>query len=307
MGDVVVNLATIIIPGVPGTTPMDTVTHKSLPHNYSVLFFPSLRQAIPSSHTSFATLTEFSLGVPSFTAALDILQHSRFPSIRSLTCNIHTPDAPTLSQASALLIAVVDACNAETLSSLAIGYCSEDPNEYPDQMMAYLRSEALRPLLRFSAMSSLRLLGRWSWDLDDDLIGDMARAWPELRKLHLDPDGYLSSVHRVTYRCLELVATHCPNLEAFGSVINTASSTDIDSDQLAGSGPQNTTLRRLHFGDSLIESEHVEPMAAYLTRLFPSLESITTLAPRWRSPDEVDDMERWSAVAKKMSVKYISD
>ncbi|KAJ3492160.1 hypothetical protein NLI96_g173 [Meripilus lineatus] len=55
-----------------------------------------------------------------------------------------------------------------------------------------IRVESLRPLLKFCNMKTFTLVGRWSFELNEEFLMEVHSSWPLLEKFYLAPDWILS-------------------------------------------------------------------------------------------------------------------
>ncbi|KAH8101432.1 hypothetical protein BXZ70DRAFT_1064014 [Cristinia sonorae] len=194
--------------------------------------------------TTCPLLKEIHVQTPTIHTATLIFQRTMFPSLQTLSLTFDTSH-----------ISIENTYNANP-----VDFARAD----------YIRGDALRPLLRFG-LTSFHLGGRWSWDLDDAILAEMAQAWPRISLLSLDTSRYWKEPRGITLRGLESLLRQCPELEEFCAVIDSTPPATISPDV-----SPNGLMTRLDFGYSPIERDHIGAVAELLFRWFPNILLIET-------------------------------
>ena len=258
----------------------------------------------PGSESTFivASLTSLHVRVPTYVVFDDILKACTFPSLESLSATFYFSKPPGHDDMSALVDAIVRSCSPDKLQSLRLLSLSGTNGS---ERVDYVRPDALRPLCRFSRMRHFQLRTRWYWNLDDTCLLDIARAWPELRELELDPVGFWYRPARVTLSGLVPLAVHCPQLESFGILLGESTAPDTHG---TSSCAPNTMLRHLSIGHATIEDHQCTSVATFLSQLFPNLQHVDYPSGSFPHPFHSDGAEaprtyreRWRRVSDQVA------
>ncbi|THH31656.1 hypothetical protein EUX98_g2540 [Antrodiella citrinella] len=259
-----------------------------------------------STRRVFSDLTFLDIRTPEIAYATMLLHDSLHPQLRHLQYLSQAERQASHALATSLFEAIADSCSPAVLTDL--DFFIENLEELSEEHLIFdpIRSSALRPLLRFTRLTTFSLDLFWSWDLDNSLIQEMAHAWPQLKVLRLDPNFYGPPAEsRITLRGLEPLAMHCPHLQVFGATID---ATTLPADGPlpiinTGQAPQSP-LTSLLVGDSKIQS--FLRVARYLSRLFPALQRIQTydLLNVWEGMEEEVEFagELWREVVTLVQV-----
>ncbi|KAF7351887.1 hypothetical protein MVEN_01150400 [Mycena venus] len=220
------------------------------------------------------------------------LNSSRFPEMEDIcvTFNNNTL-AKTISD---FFLALAASCSP---TSLALIRVDQGPNDFydsgPNEMDPYVISaNSLQILSHFRNLESFRLTTPTGLDADDDSVGDLARSWPHLRDLSLKA-VYPPTHQRTTLRCLDTLASHCPDLSQL--------TISLDARQIPSiTGVRQTSLERLEVRYSQISS--AQPVAAYLSALFPRLKMVqVSMEALDYYPDEEPIEYAWDCVSRYLS------
>ncbi|KAF8183819.1 hypothetical protein K438DRAFT_2020555 [Mycena galopus ATCC 62051] len=166
-----------------------------------------------------------------------------------------------------------------------------------DDRDAYIiGGEILRPLFSFRNLVDLALLHPVGVDLDDDLVREMARAWPHIESLHLPPKRSHLIAARITLKGMHALAEHCPRLHTLHLVFD---ATVVP--KIKGKTKKNVcqrSLERLHVAYSHIGKPR--PVGKFLSAIFPHLDTITTscqgLSQNTADAEAVASHKRWKKV-----------
>ncbi|KAJ7798876.1 hypothetical protein B0H14DRAFT_2388426, partial [Mycena olivaceomarginata] len=145
----------------------------------------------------------------------------------------------------------------------------------------------LRPLLAFLHLTSVTLCAPAGFDLNDATVGDMARAWPRIKSLHLYASDYAHILSNVTLGALVLLARHCPELSGLSLTLDaTAPVPDLET--------ENKRLRQWRLdslGVSLSPIAAPLAVAVFLSSVFPEL--------KWVRGDDMQ-YKSWAEVGKAL-------
>lgn len=200
----------------------------------------------------------------------------QFPSLEvfQMTLGPETPLFPVLN-------ALRNRCTPDTLHTVDVTGQPEDEIDFAD----------IRPLLSFRGLQYVDLFVVPV--MDDHALGEMASAWPQLKRLML---GGLRSdtVPKITLSGLIPLVKHCPKLESL-SISLDARNPPFSQDQTPGSGVSNPILHSAHFFRSPIDQCY--KVAAFLSGIFPNLKSV-----RADFVEEDGGSDDWKAVNQAIEV-----
>ncbi|KAI0647925.1 hypothetical protein C8Q79DRAFT_539898 [Trametes meyenii] len=146
---------------------------------------------------------------------------------------------------------------------------------------AVVRGDHLRPLLDFRKLKLFNLELQFRYALDDALLCDMARAWPEIELLYLAYDEGFFHETLPSVRALPPFAVHCPRLRNLGvrfdarywETLGRAAPNDRNVlEDIYGELTRRSStsaLETLYVGTSPISLP--DDVAAFLARTFPEL------------------------------------
>lgn len=266
-------------------------------HRTSDAFSPPERVTFPA--LLFITLhSDINIGISA-------LQLSKFPSLRSLNWIILGDKAASHSEVAAVFNAISDACDSTAFTELHLRHPGPDDSdlvEEPFQWADTIYSTVFQPLFRLTSMRRFHISTPWTWDLDDALVRDLAKAWPDINYLHLSPSTYWSPTPRITFRSLELLATRCPKLTSFGAVIDSTLPIPADDPalipELASDGDWQYELTDLSLGHTKPQGNLVA-IAAYLSGMFPNLQIESHYpAQEFESEETMEHRAAWEEVSR---------
>ncbi|KAF8173840.1 hypothetical protein K438DRAFT_1850115 [Mycena galopus ATCC 62051] len=168
-----------------------------------------------------------------------------------------------------------------------------------------LSSAALRPLLTIRSLTSISYQIYPSLDVDDDFLGEMAKAWRRMEALQFGNEVAVVPTQRprATLKCLINFAQYCRRLTNLGLPIN--ATTDIpEFTQEPGKRICNH-LEVFEVGFSPISSTKEAKVAAFISNLFPSLEYLFT-CNSGPTPEAFGDHERSWRRVNDMIPEFIS-
>ncbi|KAJ7249998.1 hypothetical protein C8J57DRAFT_1521595 [Mycena rebaudengoi] len=266
-----------------------------------------------------------SLGDPGGFAAVietgDAAYASRFPVLEDLGVETITPDFllgllesgpnralhtlhvsfvryPTLAETAQLYDSLAAQCSHSSLHHLHI----EDAMEYqgPDQPTPELSeyddyvvdSPTLRPLFVFHNLIVVELYSFFGFDLDDEIVVQMARAWPNIEKLNLLPKFDHHDSVDVTLDGLRAFAQYCPQLKTLGICVDAT-----EPAPMSGTPISQRSLTQLDVGCSAIW--RAKPVVAFIAAHFSEVDHVTASGHEY-DPDDDGRTELWRAVDRKL-------
>ncbi|KIM89150.1 hypothetical protein PILCRDRAFT_813064 [Piloderma croceum F 1598] len=241
------------------------------------LGYNSLPLALPSQ--SFAGLRDLDLCTYNIEVITDLLKsshrHHLLP-LRSLALRFHSPISV---QPVELTHVIHDHCAHPCLTRLVLHDASHIPCSSFDSYM-------LRPLFAFTKLVIVDIF----YDLhriDDTLLGEMAKAWPQLERLTLGNNMEINGTN-MTLAGLVPLARYCPKLEA------TWLPFDASNIERPGRKFRNRQLTKLGIGYSNIKDAMA--VAEFLSDIFPNLCSIS-----WPAQNRAAG-EKWREVLKMLDM-----
>ncbi|KAJ7658620.1 hypothetical protein DFH06DRAFT_1327196 [Mycena polygramma] len=179
---------------------------------------------------------------------------------------------PSAGDMHGFLTAVATRVSHSTLTRLRLdggGGCSSykpNPGIYPVQ------PDTLVLLLCFKDLTCLHLTSALGFDLDDDTVSRMARAWPRIESLSLAGSTPSTIRPRTTLASLYSIARHCPHIFALTMAFD---GSDIPSPSAHRRiVVRNESLRQMNVLHSPITTAIA--MQQFLLGVFPNLDRITT-------------------------------
>ncbi|KAH8103267.1 hypothetical protein BXZ70DRAFT_924803 [Cristinia sonorae] len=275
----------------PVLTMVDIQGHWILP-----LSFPSV------DIVTFTTLTTLKITAFDLFRLVIPLQHSSFPALQHLRCTSDAFGVESVHSYLHLLTkAVISSCSPTHLTELYLGMPFDSHSSHYRQFPATIPVDCLSPLLQLSRLRSLHIDFAIRWELDDECVLKMARAWPDIAFLSLNPNKRWaeSEANRVTLHGLLPLVTSCPYLEELG--IPLAVSQPIPLEQLIAVEQHAHPLRRLSVSGSPLPPSAIETVGRYLARLFPQIKSLSAQDPQkdYMPAEDVNDpvtVEHWKNV-----------
>jgi hypothetical protein len=156
----------------------------------------------------------------------------------------------------------------------------------------------ISPLLCFSRIQKLDLESPGGFKLDDAMVWDMARAFPELRQLSLRSSTRVHCTPSMTLHGLRAFATHCPELRsisiAFDATVIPPAANCATPDVF------QTELTYLFLVASPISSPpHV---ARFLSGIFPNLVALSHFRGPMQAAMTIQDCKNWDQVVELLSM-----
>ncbi|KAJ7143997.1 hypothetical protein C8R44DRAFT_864993 [Mycena epipterygia] len=233
-----------------------------IPYIYT---FPALQKFVIASQTTVQAITCF------FRAC------RRVPLVSINICfEVEVP--PTASETQDLYCALVAGCSHSSLTKLTLSIESEDRT---DDLM--IPSKTLQILHRFTNLTLLWLAPGFAFNLDDDAIAGMARAWRRIKRLFLTSRRYPMRPN-ATLQCLHSFAQYCPDLDTLEIGLDASGVT-----MPTNGGKPAISQQRLH--TLYVPSSPISmprSVAEFLSGLFPHLRTIGTDRVGLGDDDEED-------------------
>ncbi|KAJ6501114.1 hypothetical protein C8R47DRAFT_1193465 [Mycena vitilis] len=201
---------------------------------------------------------------------------------------------PSAADVHTLFTTITASVSASTLTQLHLDCCRLWETGSPDPQSNLVHPSTLVLLLCFENLTELHLTFAAGFDLDDDTVSQMARAWPRLEDLYLA--GVLPTASgtrpRTTLASLSAIARHCPRMRSLtiafdGSTIPPSAAVSL------GVVGQQKSLHDLNVLHSPITT--VSGMEQFLLGVFPNLREVRVSGS---SSEEADSRyERWQKVS----------
>ncbi|KAJ7877803.1 hypothetical protein B0H13DRAFT_977458 [Mycena leptocephala] len=130
-----------------------------------------------------------------------------------------------------------------------------------------------RPLFSFTQLRSVELQVPGGYDLDDEIISDLARSWYNIEELQLKSPA----VHQppaCTLLSLEAFARHCPRLQLLSMTLDATIVPETDLEGTSIQCVRQDTLTSLDVGYSRISDPN--SVATFISSNFGNLRSLTS-------------------------------
>ena len=239
------------------------------------------RKAAALAHP-FPSLTTFELYSPVRT----YISLSRVAPLRMVRdLKLAFKDVPDPVDVPRLFASIRSQFNPDVLSSIQL-FVNE--GDFADRLheayekYCYVLSPHLRPMLGFVHLKKFSVMLPYIYDLDDDILIAMARAWPKINELYIGTDSQHASMYwtpvRATLRALPSFALHCLYLDHLGIQLSAEIPQPFDQlppelygelrDQPHGSVSR---VKTLYMGCSAIRQQQTSTrtVAKFLSRVFP--------------------------------------
>ncbi|KAJ6468638.1 hypothetical protein C8R47DRAFT_803408 [Mycena vitilis] len=228
---------------------------------------------------TFPALRELWFTYPDIEPTVQFLGLCRTVPLKSFT--VCLTEFMTASETHDLLAAVSTGVIPSTLDFLHIdnecGHLDET-----DTSLYLVRPQSLHILLPFTHLAMLYITSPLGFDIDDEDITALARAWPHLVTLEL---GVRFPMHdpRTTLRCLHPLAQHCQRLVRLTIALDATNVPALELDVSARL--PGYSLEFLDVAHSLISSPIA--VARFLSGVFPKLTTLETI----REDNNLDEEE----------------
>ncbi|KAJ7659809.1 hypothetical protein DFH06DRAFT_1297233 [Mycena polygramma] len=226
---------------------------------------------LPSSSAGvplFSCIRDFSLFGSDVEPATNLFSCCVNTSFDSISIGFQTPVTATALDSLFTSIAACQ-CSHTSLSSLTVSMDIQISDNIHNATPYLITPYTLRHLFCFKNLMSLRLTAI-GFDMDDAIIGEMARSWLQLRTLKFV--AYPHSIRpRATLKSLQLLAQHCCHLESLEIIFDATVPPTLDDSVLP---PMQKTLTSLNVGSSTISV--ALQVARFISGIFPSLDELST-------------------------------
>jgi hypothetical protein len=222
-----------------------------------------------------------------------------FPALRTLECE-SIDHAPTLLAARYSLVeftliarswratptkrivqefysALATNCTHPSLQKICVQkqWDSDSDVIHPDQLTLYLVSgKDLKPLFNFRNLAVVSLSHTGGVDLDDEVVLNMACAWPQLESLSLPSDCNYRISPRLTLEGVYAFAKHCPRLQFLAILFDATIVPELKIHSKRRFSQER--LVKLNVAYSSIGTKR-RRVAKFLGTIFPCLEGIRTM------------------------------
>ncbi|KAJ7692890.1 hypothetical protein B0H17DRAFT_1060924 [Mycena rosella] len=174
--------------------------------------------------------------------------------------------------------------------------------------LSSIKTSALQRLLCFRNLEIVRLHVDGGWDIDDEMVGQMARAWPNARILALRPiDAFNKFARRVSLAALRALSLHCPKLTSLDLDVNASfvPTLHVAPDNEDAHPQPQTALTILWIGYAPISDPRA--VADFLFAIFPALSLMQTNTSWTRADGEFAIASaRWFAVQRMLAQKRLA-
>ncbi|KAJ7187270.1 hypothetical protein C8R46DRAFT_1184920 [Mycena filopes] len=147
-------------------------------------------------------------------------------------------------------------------------------------------------LFCFNNLTDVELRTSAGFDIDDTTAGDMARAWPNIKRLELASCTDMHHLSSLTLLGLRYFGIHCPDLISLKITFNASAVPPFDN------SPETRISHGRLLSLDVAASPISDPAAVgrFVSALFPNLIEIGTLHEwDWEDPDDQDDTEEMAA------------
>lgn len=258
---------------------LEHISHLTTLKSLTLQTLPSTLTLSPVRETpTFPVLRRLLLIRPDLRPTTQFLGWCRGVPLHTLhiSCEVGTAD-----EMQGLLTAVSAGCLHPSLADLTID-SQFDESDVADPNFDLIPIHSLRRLFCFANFTTLSISSVVGFDLDNDAVSELARAWPQIVSLRLK---VVFPIHtpRTTLACLHSFAQHCPRLKRLTIALDATSIPNPEADP------------RTRFVQYALETLGVEhsPMlrplsvARFLSGVFPKLAEVDT----HREHDDNDDEE----------------
>lgn len=230
------------------------------------------------ANPSFRSLKTLYLQFDSLQQAIDFLGAVFFCSVTTVSIFFKDTTFPPPPQVERLATSISIHFSKDSLSDITIS--SKCSPRLPWDTSKAIRPLHLAPFLSLPNISGFEIEANWCYDLDNELLRNMALAWPNLEALRIAPFGSWprSEDCRITLYGLLPFVEHCPKISSVHCRIEGLAPTTYDDNGEATDVDDHRHLihteglQYLSVGDSKVT--HVENAAVFISKLCPWLEVI---------------------------------
>ncbi|KAH7905381.1 hypothetical protein BJ138DRAFT_1164847 [Hygrophoropsis aurantiaca] len=187
-----------------------------------------------------------------------------------------------------------NSCRAESLETLIVHECTTmELLPWQRSSRFVLGVQDLRPLFRLTRLRVVQLELACNFDIDDAVIEELARAWPELTSLHMNENmGWAAS--KITYQGLLALLNHCTKLSSLSIDIDFRSLEEMPVPSACPcNGLSNKLMEEMSLGNSRIDKP--ANVAAFMSAVLPNLREVKKSSSAWSHPHVERMGERYKA------------
>ncbi|KAJ7089912.1 hypothetical protein C8R44DRAFT_957724 [Mycena epipterygia] len=220
--------------------------------------------------TLFSNLQAVALHIGSVELLTTFMQTWAKPPITSIELSSTAYPAPEAFEEIYTLLAA--RCAHESLRSLTLQVFEAPPNATD---LSIHSGTSFQHLFCFANLVSLSITALIKLDLDDEMITDMARAWPQLEKLEIST--YPFHRPRSTLLGLHALAQHCPRLRKLEMLFNAS---------IVPPPPTPSDCRLVVLEVSRSPIADALPVARFISAIFPHVREVTTDLDGYAAADD---------------------
>ncbi|KAJ7788929.1 hypothetical protein B0H14DRAFT_3575436 [Mycena olivaceomarginata] len=243
---------------------------------------PRFRSLVHPQTPRFSTLHDLFFGNTTLEFAIEFLD--QLSNCCLVTFHVGTTVSATTSATRQLYAALASHFNHSTLQTLHIGFPESHSvmETTPPALSNYLiDGPILATLFCFGNLTEITLEPPVGFDIDDETVADMARAWPKLKSRCLIASSDLHHPSSMLLNGLCVFANHCYELTYLTIAFDASTVPPFDDSSVTA--VSQSSLTSLDVGASPMI--HPSLVAQFLSRLFPNLAIIRTLN-EWCRDDE---------------------
>lgn len=208
-----------------------------------------------SRHSAFGHLEDLILLAQSFSNVMPVINMLSMPQLQTLEVAAFTDNGCNMQQLSK---AIASTCSASALENIVI------MQKHASPAYEFLPS-TLRPLLPFRSLKRLSIDTGHGYQLNDEILEEMARSWPLIEELLLSRGGWRGR-SQCTWAGLIAIIHHCRNLVEVAIALCTP---DCSLDMVPTAFMRHHTIEKIDFLDSPISDS--QSVALLLSALSFSL------------------------------------
>ncbi|TCD62908.1 hypothetical protein EIP91_006235 [Steccherinum ochraceum] len=271
----------------------------TLPDPDDAVAFASLLRPLTHLQNPFLSLRLATIFTPSVAIVAKLLEVIKFTRLKSLSLVFHKADAlpPSSQDLVSLLRALVKNIKHDILEDIRFLQGTGVHGSVWDEDGPVIHSNVFKCLTTFKNIKHFDVCVPWGIRFDDDLLRDLAPAWPKLETIAFEPSAPWPTPIPVTFAGIEALVKYCPALREITTRIH-AEGDSMDHDRLPASGRSACRVRTLCVGKSTItDSTHV---AMVLSSLFPNLKTIVAGPDEgeMRDEEEMESQEKWEVAGE---------
>jgi hypothetical protein len=192
---------------------LDHISRLPTLNSLSIGALPRTLIVSPESGTQkFSGLRDLSLDCPQIGPTIQFL--TMFIDVPLHTFRLSFEEFFSAAETHTLFERIASGISHSTLTDLNT-YNDGDWDNAPNAATYMIPGHSIRLLRCFRNLTTLFLTTPVGFDLDNETVADMARAWPQIQTLHL-AGRFSGSDPHATLTCLHSFARYCPHLTDLG-------------------------------------------------------------------------------------------